>query len=306
MKIIVFFLVLVAGSLPVTAQNNNLPDGLSRKLNYGQMVIPYALEVTFNKTVHIIFPAAVRYVDLGSANLIAGKADGAENVLRIKAAVENFNGETNFSVITEDGDFYSFNVRYSREPEMLNVEMQDLIRQRAGENDSKSVKESSKGVKVPELGENTTALADLIMKSVYRNNERRIKHLGCKRFGIQMLLRGLYVHEGLYYFHTLVRNSSNVAFDVDFIRFKIMDKKIVKRTAIQETVLSPVRSYNEESVITGQSIVRTVYVLPKFTIPDDKILLVELFEKNGGRHQVIRIEGMDIERARTINELKTK
>lgn len=306
MKIIVFFLVLVAGSLPVTAQNNNLPDGLSRKLSYGQMVIPYALEVTFNKTVHIIFPAAVRYVDLGSANLIAGKADGAENVLRIKAAVENFNGETNFSVITEDGDFYSFNVRYSREPEMLNVEMQDLIRQRAGENDSKSVKESSKGVKVPELGENTTALADLIMKSVYRNNERRIKHLGCKRFGIQMLLRGLYVHEGLYYFHTLVRNSSNVAFDVDFIRFKIMDKKIVKRTAIQETVLNPVRSYNEESVITGQSIVRTVYVLPKFTIPDDKILLVELFEKNGGRHQVIRIEGMDIERARTINELKTK
>lgn len=306
MKIIVFFLVLVVSSLPVTAQNNNLPDGLSRKLNYGQMVIPYALEVTFNKTVHIIFPAAVRYVDLGSANLIAGKADGAENVLRVKAAVENFNGETNFSVITEDGDFYSFNVRYSREPEMLNVEMQDLIRQRAGENDSKSVKESSKGVKVPELGENTTALADLIMKSVYRNNERRIKHLGCKRFGIQMLLRGLYVHEGLYYFHTLVRNSSNVAFDVDFIRFKIMDKKIVKRTAIQETVLSPVRSYNEESVITGQSIVRTVYVLPKFTIPDDKILLVELFEKNGGRHQVIRIEGMDIERARTINELKTK
>lgn len=306
MKIIVFFLVLVAGSLPVTAQNNNLPDGLSRKLSYGQMVIPYALEVTFNKTVHIIFPAAVRYVDLGSANLIAGKADGAENVLRIKAAVENFNGETNFSVITEDGDFYSFNVRYSREPEMLNVEMQDLIRQRAGENDSKSVKESSKGIKVPELGENTTALADLIMKSVYRNNERRIKHLGCKRFGIQMLLRGLYVHEGLYYFHTLVRNSSNVAFDVDFIRFKIMDKKIVKRTAIQETVLNPVRSYNEESVITGQSIVRTVYVLPKFTIPDDKILLVELFEKNGGRHQVIRIEGMDIERARTINELKTK
>lgn len=306
MKIIVFFLVLVAGSLTVTAQNNNLPDGLSRKLSYGQMVIPYALEVTFNKTVHIIFPAAVRYVDLGSANLIAGKADGAENVLRIKAAVENFNGETNFSVITEDGDFYSFNVRYSREPEMLNVEMQDIIRQRAGENDSKSVKESSKGVKVPELGENTPALADLIMKSVYRNNERRIKHLGCKRFGIQMLLRGLYVHEGLYYFHTLVRNSSNVAFDVDFIRFKIMDKKIVKRTAIQETVLSPVRSYNEESVITGQSVVRTVYVLPKFTIPDDKILLVELFEKNGGRHQVIRIEGMDIERARTINELKTK
>ena len=38
---------------------------------------PYGVEVTFAKTVHIIFPAAVRYVDLGSNHIIAGKADGA-------------------------------------------------------------------------------------------------------------------------------------------------------------------------------------------------------------------------------------
>ena len=33
-----------------------------------------------DKTVHVIFPAEVRYVDLGSPDLIAGKADGAENL----------------------------------------------------------------------------------------------------------------------------------------------------------------------------------------------------------------------------------
>lgn len=43
---------------------------------------PYALEVTFNKTTHVIFPSAIRYVDLGSADLLAAKADGTENVLR--------------------------------------------------------------------------------------------------------------------------------------------------------------------------------------------------------------------------------
>ena len=49
-----------------------------------------------------------------------------------------------------------------------------------------------------------------------------------------------------------------------------------------------------------------MYALPKFTIPDDKLLLVELYEKNGGRHQVIRVENADLVATRQINELKIK
>ena len=39
---------------------------------------------------------------------------------------------------------------------------------------------------------------------------------------------------------------------------------------------------------------------------DDKLLLVELYEKNGGWHQVIRVENADIVNAEVINELKIK
>ncbi|AIJ35256.1 hypothetical protein EG14_04060 [Porphyromonas gingivalis] len=42
-----------------------------------------------------------------------------------------------------------------------------------------------------------------------------------------------------------MKNSSNVPFDTDFIKFKVVDKKVTKRTAIQESVLYPVRSFNE-------------------------------------------------------------
>ena len=66
------------------------------------------------------------------------------------------------------------------------------------------------------------------------------------------------------------------------------------------------RSYNEVVEIAGKTTVRTVYALPKFTIPDDKLLLVELYEKNGGRHQVIRVENTDIVNAEVIDELKIK
>ena len=274
------------------AAGNDLYRGITRKLPYRQMVTPYGVEVTFAKTVHIIFPSAVRYVDLGSNHIIAGKADGAENVIRVKATTEGFPGETNFSVICEDGSFYSFNAKYAREPEMLNIEMKDFL-----ENEDTSDFSHTRM---------NPLLVKLIMQSIYKNNDRKVRHLGSKRFGIQFLIKGIYTYNGMLYVHTQTKNSSNVPFDTDFIKFKIVDKKVPKRTAIQETVLAAVRSYNEVIEIAGKSTVRTVYALQKFTIPDDKLLLVELYEKNGGRHQTIRVENADIVNAEVINELKIK
>lgn len=302
MKKLIIMFALVIGAVTVKAQSNDFFQGITQKFPYGQMVTPYGVQVTFAKTVHIIFPSTVKYVDLGSNHLIAGKADGAENVIRVKAATEGFPGETNFSVICEDGSFYSFNAKYAHEPEMLNIEMKDFL-----ENESiTDYSHTRMNIYFRELGNESPLLVKLIMQSIYKNNDREIRHLGCKRFGIQFLIKGIYVHNGMFYFHTQVKNSSNVPFDTDFIKFKVVDKKVAKRTAIQESVLYPVRSFNEVITIGGKSTVHTVYTLPKFTIPDDKILVVELVEKNGARHQNIRIESSDIVNARVINELKIK
>ena len=284
------------------AAGNDLYQGITRKLPYRQMVTPHGVQVTFAKTVHIIFPSAVRYVDLGSNWIIAGKADGAENVIRVKATTEGFPGETNFSVICEDGSFYSFNARYAHEPEMLNIEMKDFLEN----GDTTDFSHTRMNIYFRELGNESPLLVKLIMQSIYKEDRREIRHLGCKRFGVQFLLKSVYSHNGLFYFHTETRNRSNVAFRTDFIRFKVVDKKVPKRTAIQERVIDPVRSYNEVLVTEGKSDVRTVYAVPQFTIPDDKLLVIELFEKDGGRHQTIRVENADLVAAKQINELKIK
>ena len=83
-------LELVKDVYPQTEEDGDLYHGLTKKLMFDRMIPPHGLEVTYDKTVHILFPAAVCYVDLGSPNLIAGKADGAENVIRVKATVKNF------------------------------------------------------------------------------------------------------------------------------------------------------------------------------------------------------------------------
>jgi hypothetical protein len=167
MKQIFLMLALVAGAISVNAQETvpqpstgDLYSGLTRKIEYDRMIPPYGVEVSFNKTVHVIFPSSVRYVDLGSANIIAGKADGSENVIRVKAAV-------------------------------------------------------------------------------------------------------------------------------------------------QEQVIYPVRAYRYNTRISGKKSERTVFALPKFTIPDGKHLIVELFEKNDGRHQRFTVENEDITRARIINDFLT-
>jgi len=280
----------------------DLYQGLTKKLTFDRMIPPHGLEVTYDKTVHIIFPSAVRYVDLGSPNLIAGKADGAENVIRVKATVKNFRQETNLSVITEDGSFYTFNVKYANEPLLLNVEMTDFI------HDGEEVNRPNNAMDIylKELGSESPMLVRMIMKSIYKNDKREVKHIGCKRFGIQYLLKGIYTHNGLLYFHTQVRNSSNVPFDVDFITFKIVDKKVAKRTAIQEQVIFPLRAYNYAIRVAGKKDESTVFAMDKFTIPDDKQMVIELNEKNGGRHQSFTIENEDLVRAKVINELRVK
>ena len=283
-------------------EDGDLYHGLTRKLTFDRMVPPYGLEVTYDKTTHIIFPSAVRYVDLGSPNLVAGKADGAENVIRVKAVVKNFRDETNMSVITESGSFYTFNVKYADEPLLLNVEMKDFI------HDGSKVNRPNNALDIylEELGCESPKLVQLINKSIHKENRRHVKHIGCKAFGIQYLLRGIYTHNGLLYFHTQIKNSSNVPFEVDFVTFKIVDKKVMKRTAIQEQVIFPLRAYNYATVVAGNKEERTVFTLDKFTIPADKVLVVELNEKSGGRHQSFIVENEDIVRARVINELKVK
>ena len=277
-------------------------NGLTRPLTFDRMIPPYALEVTFNKTTHVIFPAAIRYVDLGSADLLAAKADGTDNVLRVKAALRDFSRESNLSVITEDGAYYTFNVKYADEPQKLSVEMTDFL------HDGEAVNRPNNALEIymKELGSESPMLVRLIMKSIYKNDRREIKHIGCKRFGIQYLLKGIYSHNGLLYFHLQLKNSTNVPFDVDHLTFKIVDKKVAKRTAIQEQVIWPLRAHNNVQVIPGKSSERMVFTLPKFTIPDDKHLVVELYEKSGGRHQSFTVENADLVRARVIDELKVK
>ena len=57
---------------------------------------------------------------------------------------------------------------------------------------------------------------------------------------------------------------------------------------------------NDPTVVRGHQRQRTVFALPKFTIADDKGLLVEITEKNGARHQTTEITSREILNAKVL------
>ena len=279
----------------------DLYQGMSKTIPSGRVVLPYGLEVTFDKTSHLIFPSAIRYVDLGSNKLIAGKAEDAENVLRVKAAVRDFETETNMSVICEDGSFYAFNVKYAEEPEKLSVEMADFLSSTEGRLSSNRA-----DIYFKELGSESPILVKLIMKTIHQNDQRTVKHIGVRQFGIRFLLRGLYAHNGLLYLHTCIDNETNLPYLVDFISFKVVDKKVAGRTVIQEQVLQPLRAYHEVTRVRAEGCERTVFVLEQFTLSEDKQLEVRLYERGGGRTLALYLDEEDLLLAREIDNLKLK
>nr|WP_315085794.1 conjugative transposon protein TraN [uncultured Chryseobacterium sp.] len=261
-------------------------------------VEPYRLEVTYNKTCHLIFPVAIRYTDLGSNYLIAEKAEDAQNVLRIKAAVKDFAEETNFTVITEDGQFYSFNVIYNADPYTLSYDLKKM------KNDLE--REEGRNVQFEELGFNPPSLTEVVLKTIYQQNKRYVRHIASRSYRIQSLLKGIYVHNGKFYVHLEVKNKSNVPFVVDFCTYKIEDKQIAKRTVSQEKQLVPLRQYPGLDVISDNSIAGNVILLDQFTITDEQVLRIEIFERNGARNQVLEVENSDLVTAKPVSEMNIK
>lgn len=268
---------------------------------------PLRIEAGFTKTVHILFPSPVTYIDIGSMDIIAGKADGAENVVRVKAAVRNFIAETNLTVITEDGGFFTFDVYYAENPAVstVNLTVQEPqtkgVKEPTAAGDPLSPAPVTKSrVLLREVGREKPATVKRMLSDIYRQNRTDVKGIRTKKYGIEVEVLGIYVFNDVIYMHTCISNDTNISFEVDARRFIVADRKLAKRTAQQQTPLEILRVCNDPAVVRGHQRQRTVFALPKLTISDDKVLLLEIIEKNGARHQTVEIPAKELLEAKLL------
>lgn len=285
MKRDLIYLTLLAAlfaAAKVMAQN----DGPTSR----QELTPRSIEVGFTKTVHILFPAPVTYIDIGSMAIIAGKADGAENVVRVKAAVRDFAEETNLTVITEDGGFYTFDARYAENPSTSTIEIAAAESPAAQPASASEPARADEGrVLLREVGRERPATIKRVLSDIYRQNRVDIKGIHTRKYGVEVEVRGIYVHNDVIYLHVQIANNTNISFEVDYRRFVVADRKAAKRTAQQQRIIEPLRVCNDPSIVRGHQRQRIVFALPKLTLEEDKILLLEITEKDGARHQYLKI-----------------
>ena len=268
---------------------------------------PLRIEAGFTKTVHILFPSPVTYIDIGSMDIIAGKADGAENVVRVKAAVRNFAAETNLTVITEDGGFFTFDVHYAENPAVstLNLTVQEpqpeSMKKPAAVGYPQPTAPASEGrVLLREVGREKPATIKRMLSNIYRQNRTDVKGIRTKKYGIEVEVLGIYVFNDVIYIHSCISNDTNISFEVDARHFIVADRKLTKRTAQQQSTLEVLRVCNDPAVVRGHQRQRTVFALPKLTISDDKVLLLEIIEKNGARHQTVEIPAEELLEAKLL------
>ncbi|TAN02252.1 MAG: conjugative transposon protein TraN [Chitinophagaceae bacterium] len=244
----------------------------------------YHLELSDNKTTNLIFPYAVKSVDRGSADVIAQVVQGFGNVLQLKANVAGFK-QTNITVITSDGKFYSFLADYNTNPKSLNLSF------------------------VGSDSENTAHLKSFALPDDYYNeailNADAVSILSAKSFlsrhtineQMKLRLEGIYLKAGLMWFKLSIHNQSQVGFDVDNISFSVVDKKQVKRTARQEILLQPTFTKSVE-VIQGNTTKELVFGFKPFTLTSAKRLKIQISEKSGGRKLILLVKAKKLLRAR--------
>ncbi|MBS1735121.1 MAG: conjugative transposon protein TraN [Bacteroidetes bacterium] len=233
-----------------------------------------SLVIATDKTTSLIFPFPILHVDRGTKDILVQQVKEADNILLVKAAAQKFS-ETNLSVVTNDGSVYTFRVSYSKDPSVWVWH-------------------------IPVQNETTL--------SIYCNgildNKRTMRGISDHSWDMLATVVGIYIKGNVMYYQLKLENRSPINYDVELLKFYIRDKKKGKRTATQENELTPLYVAGNTSQVKANCNNTIVVALDKFTIPDKKYLAIQILEKNGGRHLLMRIQNNKILKAILLPDLK--
>lgn len=231
-----------------------------------------SIPVSSSKSIHLLFPQDVIYSDVGNEQAISIENISASNVVRFKANYENI-PQTNISVITSDRKFYSFILNYDPNPEIFNYAL------------------GEKGA-LATISNNEKNFSDIAKETLEK--DRAIFNLGLSKNKMEFYCSNIFIKNDVLFFVCGIKNTSNINFNVDFVKCFIRDIKQLKNTTIQETEMIPLIKYNFKDAVSNKKGNDFVLAFNKFTIPDKKKFEIEIFDADGGRHLRFRIKNENI------------
>ena len=137
------------------------------------------------------------------------------------------------------------------------------------------------------------------------NSTARIRNVSTKQHRMVMRLNNIYSVGEYFFLDFSIENKTNIRFDIDEMRFKLSDKKQSKATNAQVIELTPALVLDQSQGFKHGY--RNVVVLKKMTFPNDKVLTIEISEKQiSGRNIILSIDYEDVLYADSFNAILIK
>ena len=235
------------------------------------------------KTVALFFPQPITQGITGSENFVfTYNREREQNFGLLQAAPGE---ESNLLIICNNGFIYSYIIQYKKQLTTLNYFIKE----------SESVG-NLRSTQIDTIKRNT--LINKPSKELDDYKEfcsyliKKDQHIGSikKRYqGIILSLENIVFHEGELYFVIHLENRSSLAYDINFLNLSIQTRTRGQRKSKQTLIKKPVFKYQVPPSLKEGQKVSMVYVLPKFSISEDRRVIFELNEKNGERNIELKI-----------------
>ncbi|UMB54234.1 conjugative transposon protein TraN [Lutibacter sp. A64] len=194
--------------------------------------------------------------------------------------------ESNLLTITDDGQVYSYILKYNEELKKLNYFVSE--EESIGNEKPKKIKQKPiLETVIKSKNEKENRIRYFQRFSEYLLNSK-LEHIAIKRRkGIQLRLQKVAYNASEVYLLIEIKNKSKIDFEIDYLNIYRINGNKKRKASYQSLQQKPVYKYNMPDIIRiGQSL-RFVYVLPKFVLGDNEKLQIELQELKGNRKVVL-------------------
>ena len=235
------------------------------------------------KNVALFFPEPIRQGITGSDNFVFTYNREKEQYFGLLQAKPG--KESNLLVVNRNGSIFSYIVRYKSQLSKLNY---FVPKASSIGNEKPIANDTTKVSNIKDSVDNRTFYYTKF-SSYLLERKQRIGTIQKRNDGIVLSIENIVFDKDELYFVIQIENKSTLDYDLNFLNLSIETRQKGKRKSLQKLILEPIYKYNLPSRITEGKVIRLVYIVPKFSISNDRSLVVELNEKNGERDLKLKV-----------------
>ncbi|WP_031428449.1 DUF4138 domain-containing protein [Flavimarina sp. Hel_I_48] len=235
------------------------------------------------KNVALFFPEPIRQGITGSDNFVFTYNREKEQFFGLLQAKPG--RKVIFWLVNRNGSVFSYIVRYKEQLTKLNY---FIPKSKSIGNEKPNVADSAKvDVSKKELGNEVYYYRKFCSYLIDR--KQRIGRIKKRNEGIVLSVENIVFDKEELYFVIQIENKSTLDYDLNFLKFSVETRQKGKKKSLQLLYQEPIFKYNLPTKVVENETVKLVYVLPKFSISNDRRAVLEINEKNGERHLKLKI-----------------